>query len=331
MPKPKASFMQKGESIISIALTLLLVLVVLAIQKQWSPATFEDMASSAEDYVLKTTGLRGRIPDLPGYEQVNSYRLGRYRAVLYRAVPSPLVFASYRFVIFDHTSRPVYRVDSVESTTRPWTALYDFAGIHGRPDLSTGGRPSYARDLTGDGAPDALLGQYSGGDHCCTTVSVIELGKDDQVRVLARVGGLDGLPFEGLDIRSLDRGKGRELVAHRPYQTLCGQHADAADVLAVYAYDDGKFTEQTARFSGYLNQVLQQNLARWNKPKGRSLHLLQTLATNYSEVGNPATGDQFFETNLPLFSHELRTNGVDPQACVQAIARLTNSLSHNQA
>jgi hypothetical protein len=323
--------MHKGESIISIAMTLLVVLVVLAIQKQWSPATFEDIASSAEDYVLKTTGLRGRIPDLPGYERVTSYRLGRYRAALYRAVPSPLVFASYRFVIFDQTFKPVYRVDSVESATTPWTELYDFAGIRGRPDLRTGGRPNYARDLTGDGAPDVLLGQYSGGDHCCTTVTVIELDKDGRLRVLGRIGGLDGLPFEGLDIRSLDHGKGRELVAHRPYQTVCGQHADAADVLAVYAYDDGKFTEQTGRFSGYINQVLRQNLARWNKPKDRSLRLLQTLATNYSEVGNPSTGVQFFQTNLPLFSHELETDGIDPQACVQAMARLTNSLSHNQA
>jgi hypothetical protein len=323
--------MHKGESIISVAITFLVVLVVLAIQKQWSPATFEDIASSAEDYVLKTTGLRGRIQDLPGYERVNSFRLGRYRAALYRAVPSPLVFASYRFVIFDQAFKPVLQVDSVESTTRPWTALYDFAGSHGRPDPRTGGHPIYARDLTGDGAPDALLGQYSGGDDCCTTVTVIELGQGSQVKVLARIGGLGGLPFEGLDIRNLDRGQGRELIAHRPYQTLCGDHADAADVLAIYAYNHGKFIDQTSRFSAYLNQVLQQNLARWKKPRDRSLHLLQTLATNYSEVGNAATGDQFFQTNLPLFSQQLQTNGIDPQACVQALAKLTNSLSHNTA
>jgi hypothetical protein len=323
--------MHKGESVISIAITMLLVLVVLAIQKQWGPATLESMASSAEDYVLKSTGLRGRFPNLPGYERVNTFWLGRYHAALYRAVPSPLVFASYRFIIFDKNFKPIYRADSVETTTKPWTALYDFAGTHGRPDPRTGGYPIYARDLTGDGSPDVLLGQYSGGDHCCTTVTVIELGKDNQVKVLARIGGLDGLPFEGLDIRRLDHTKGRELVAHRPYQTVCGQHADAADVLAVYAYDDGKFTDQTSRFAAYLNQVLQQNLARWNKPKDRSLHLLQTLATNYSEVGNATTGDEFFQSNLPEFLQQLQTHGVDPQACAQAVARLTDSLSHNQA
>jgi hypothetical protein len=323
--------MHKGESVISIAMTLVLVLVVLAIQRQWSPATLEHMASSAEEYVLNTTGLRGRIPDLPGYERVKTFPLGRYHAALYRAIPSPLIFASYRFILFDSDFQPLFKVNSVESTTRPWTALYDFAGKHGRPDPTTGGHASYARDLTGDGSPDAILGEYSGGDHCCTTVTVIELGKDDEVKVLARIGGVDGLPFEGLEIRNLDRGKSRELIAHRPYQTLCGPHADAADVLSIYAYNSGKFTDQTSRFTSYLNEILQQNLARWTRPQDRSLRLLQTLATGYSELGQASAGEQFFQLNLPLFSTQLHSNGVDPQACIQAMAMLANSLSHHPA
>lgn len=311
-------------------MTLLIVLVVLAVQRQWSPAILEHMASSAEEYVLDTTGLRGRIPDLPGYERVKSFPLGSYHAALYRAIPSPLFFAAYRFVIFDHSFKPLFRVDSVESTMRPWTALYDFAGRHGRPDPRTGGHASYARDLTGDGAPDALLGQYSGGDHCCTTVTVIELGKEDQLKVLARIGGLDGLPFEGLEIRNLDRGKGREIIAHRPYQTLCGPHADAADVVSIYAYTAGKLTDQTSRFTSYLQEILQRNLARWTRPRDRSLRLLQTIATGYSELGQASEGERFFQANLPLFSSQLHSNGVDPEACIQAMALLANSLSHPQ-
>lgn len=322
--------MHRGESVISIAITLLVVLVFLAVQKQWSPATLENMASSAEDYVLTTTGLRGRIPDLPGYERVSTFPLGNYRAALYRAIPSPLIFASYRFIIFNRSMRPVFKTDTIEASMKPWTRLYDFAGNHGRPDASTGGYPAYARDLTGDGAPDVLLGQYSGGDHCCTTVTVIELGRDGELRTLGRIGGLDGLPFEGLEIRKLDPGKGRELIGHRPYRTLCGAHADAADVLAIYAYHNGKFTDQTARFSSYLNQVLERNLARWNKPKDRSLHLLQTLALDYSETGRAGDGEQFFQNNLPLFSPQLQSNGVDAEACVDAVAKLANSLSHTR-
>lgn len=323
--------MRKGESIISIAITLLVVLIVLAIQKQWSPATLESMASTAEDYVLKSTGLRGRTPEFPGYERVSIFRLGQYRAALYRAVPSPWIFAAYRFMIFDNHAKVVFREDTVEASTRPWTTLYDFAGRHGRPDPRTGGHPIYARDLSGTGQPDALLGQYSGGDHCCTTVTVIQLGSDGKVKPAGRISGLDGLPFQGLEIRKLRPGKGRELIVHRPYQTLCGAHADAADVRAVYAYRDGRFIDQTSQFSAYLNQVLEGELARWKRPTNRSLHLLQTVATSYSLAGNPQAGEQFFQDNLPMFASQLEASGADPGSCTQDVSKLVKSLSPRPA
>jgi hypothetical protein len=317
--------MHKGESIISIAITAILVLIVLAIQKQWSPATFESMASSAEDFVLTTTGLKGRIPDLPGYERVKTFSLGSYRAALYRAVPAPLIFAKYRFLIFHSNGHALFSVDSVEASTTPWTKLYDFAGTHGSPNPRTGGYPVYSRDLTGDGRPDVLLGQYSGGDRCCTTVTVLEIGQD-KVSAIAEIRGVDGMPFEGLEIRSLARGRGRQLVVHRPYQTVCGAHADAADVIAIYGFENGKFVPETSRFSFYLGQVLQQDLAKWKQPRNRSLHLLQTLATDYAASGQASAGEQFFQTNLPLFSAQLQSNGVAPETCTQNLAALVGSL-----
>ncbi len=317
--------MHKGESFISIAIAATIIVLVLAIQKQWSPATFESMASSAEDFVLTTTGLRGRVPDLHGYERVKTFSLGPYRAALYRAVPAPLIFAHYRFLIFDSNGRAVFRVASVEASTTPWTSLYDFAGRHGSPDLRTGGYPVYIRDLTGDGRPDVLLGQYSGGDHCCTTVTVLELGKGN-IKVIGRIQGIDGMPFEGLEIRSLARTRGRDLIARRPYQTVCDSHAAAADVIAIYACQNGKFVLQTSRFSAYLNRVLQQDLAKWKQARERSLRLLQTLATDYAAVGQASTGEQFFQANLPLFSSQLQSNGVDPQTCAQNLAKLVTSI-----
>lgn len=319
--------MEKGESAISIALTALLVLVVLGVQRRWNGSTFKNMASSAEEFVLHTTGLKSRIPDLPGYERVRTFPLGSYRAALYRASPAPLVFAAYRFILYDDQSQAVFKVDSVEATTRPWTTLYDFAGTHGLPDYHKRGRADYTRDLDGDGTPEILLGQYSGGDHCCTTVTVIELGKSS-IKTLGRISGLDGLPFEGLDIRRLDsRQPGYELVAHRPYRTVCGLHADAADVVSVYDFKDGKIAEQTAHFAAFLDHVLEKNLTKWKNTKDRSLHLLQTLATDYSATGKAAAGDQFFQQNLPLFFTQLQSRGVDPNACLQDMANLVNTVS----
>ncbi len=318
--------MEKGESLISIAITALLVLVALAVQRRWSSATFKNMAASAETFVLTTAGLRGQIPSIAGFEKVRTFYLGRYRAALYRKAPAPLVFASYRFVIYDLTGKPIFKVNTLEATTTPWTTLYDFAGRHGRPDLKRPGGPLYSRDLTVDGKPDAILGQYSGGDHCCTTATVIELDKTS-VKIVGQIGNLDGLPFEGLDLVRLDRRPGYQFVAHRPYRTVCGQHVDDADVLAVYAWQNGKFTDQTASFHAYLNRVLQRNLALWRREKSRSLHLLQTLATNYAEIGQPDTGRQFFEQNLPLFSDTLRTYGVDQRACQADLAELVQSVA----
>lgn len=322
--------MEKGEIIVSLALTALVVLIALAIQRQWSGSTFATIASSAEDFVLKTTGLRDRIPELPGDERVRTFRMGGYSAALYRASPAPLVFAAYRFLIFGRNNKVLFKADSIEATTQPWTTLYDFAGTHGLPDYHKRGRSRYALDLTGDGLPDVLLGQYSGGDHCCTTVTVIELSGDKAIE-LGKISGLDGLPFEGLDLERLGQNKAQsktwELVAHRPYRTVCGLHPDAADVISVYAYANGKFTDQTQSFQPFLERVLAENLARWKRKKDRSLHLLQSLAADYAAVGQAAQGEEFFQQNLPAFLPQLSASGVNPQACTQDVANLVSSIS----
>lgn len=324
--------MEKGESIISIALTALLVLIVLGVQRQWNGSTFRSMASSAEDFVLKTTGLRNRIPELPGDERVRAFRMGAYSAALYRASPAPLVFAAYRFIIFSASNQPLFTSDTIEASKTPWSTLYDFAGRRGLPDYRRRGRSNYTRDLTGDGSPDVLLGEYSGGDHCCTTVTIIEL-KGDKANVLGKISGLDGLPFEGLELHRLNHGGSWDLVVHRPYRTVCGLHADAADVLSVYAYQAGQngqvgqFTNQTQNFQPYLDRVLKANLAQWKRNKNRSLHLLQSLAADYALTGEAPQGEQFFQQNLPAFLTQLKATGVDPQACTQDVANLVNSIS----
>ncbi len=212
--------MQKGESIVSIALAAVVLLAVLAVQRRWDPADLKDVASSAEDFLLTPGGVGGEVPDIAGYERLKTYRLGDYRAALYRAAPAPLVFAPGRIVVYDHADHPVFKLDTLEGSKDAWSALYDFNGHQGLPTAGGRERPSYTRDLSGNGVADIIIGQYSGGEHCCTVATILELGKGAATPI-GRIDGIDGLPFEGLEVRKLIKGAGWQCVAHRPYMTAC--------------------------------------------------------------------------------------------------------------
>jgi hypothetical protein len=317
--------MQKGENIISIALAAAVVLAVLAVQRRWNPADLKDVATSAEDFLLTTTGMRGEVPNIPGYEKLKTYRLERYRAALYRSSPAPLVFAPGRFVIYNRDNQPVFKLETLEGSKDSWTALYDFAGRHGLPVPGSRARPEYTRNLTGNDVLDVIVGQYSGGDHCCTLATVLELGSA-AVTVLGRIDGLDGMPFEGLEVRKLDKDASYEFVAHRPYMTACGPHTDAADVVAIFDYVNGRYTDQTARFADYLGNVLHQDLSKWKQEKARTLELLQTIAASYAVLGEKDQGKRFFAMNLNPFLPNLKQRGVDPNACIEALENLLDRL-----
>jgi len=313
--------MQKGESIISIALAAVVFFAVLAIQRRWNPANLTDVASSAEDFILTTAGIRGQVPDIAGYERVKTFRLHRYRAGLYRATPTPFVFAPGRLVIYDPEDQPVFKLETLEGSKEPWTALYDFAGRRGLTVAGSRARPDYDRDLAGEGIPNVIIGQYSGGEHCCTMATVVALGKD-AVTSVGRIEGLDGPPFEGLEVRKLTKEASWQCIAHRPYVTTCGSYTDAADVISVYAFAGGRFTDQTARFGDYLKETLRQNLAKWKQEKNRSMGLLQTLAVNFAETGQKDEGKSFFGLNLSQFVPSLQKQNVDPNACLSAAENL---------
>src|SRR5208282_5047368 len=125
--------MHKGENVISFALAVVVVLTFVAIQRHWNPASLKDMASSAEDFILTSTGIRGQVPDLVGYERLKTYRLGSYRAALYRQSPASLVFAPGRFVVYDRNNQPAFKLETLEGSRAPRTTLYGFNGHHGLP------------------------------------------------------------------------------------------------------------------------------------------------------------------------------------------------------
>ena len=313
--------MQKGENAISVAMAAVIVLVFIAVHQRWQLSGLERMAATAEEYILSTTGLRGQIPELAGFEKVKTFALGNYQAALYRATPAPLTFAAGRIVIYDRNNRPVFKMNTLEGSREPWTSLYDFAGRNGRTIPGKRAKPNFTLDLNGDGTPDALLGHYSGGDHCCTVATVIELGKES-VRVLGRIGGLNGLPFEGLEVRKIDADPAWEFVAHERYRTLCGGHEDSPEVMSVYDYADGQWANQTTRHTEFLHTLLQQNIQKWSRKKDQSLQLLQTIAAGYAVLGQRDQGQRFFAMNLPAVIPQLRKFGVEPDSCLEDNASL---------
>jgi hypothetical protein len=318
--------MQKGQSAISVAMAAVILLLFIALQQRWQLAGLTEMASSAEEYVLTTTGLRGQIPDLPGFEKLKTYRLGDFRAGLYRASPAPLVFAPGRFMIYDRGNKPVFKLDTLEGSRDPWTAVYDFGGRNGLTPPGGRSKPKHTVDLTGTGKLAALIGQYSGGDHCCTVATIVELGKES-VRVLGRIGGLDGLPFEGMELRKVDKDPAWEIVVHSPYRTLCGGHADAADVLSIYGYTNGQYVDQTAKHIEYLRGLLQQNLQKWGREKERSIQLLETIAATHVLLGEREEAKRLFAMSLPGLLPRLREGGVDVNACLDDTAGLLDRLA----
>jgi len=313
--------MQKGENAISVAMAAVLVLLFIAAQQRWELSGLEKMAASAEEYILSTTGLRGATPDLTGYEKLSTFPLGTYQASLYRQTPAPLTFAPGRFVVYDRSNNPVFKVSTLEGSREPWTAVYDFAGRNGRSIPGKRNKPRFASDLTGNGTMDAIVGFYSGGDHCCTVATILELGKDS-VRELGRVRGLDGLPFEGLEVRKIDEDPAWEILAHARYRTVCGGHEDSADVISVYDFAAGEWTNQTARHTDFLRSILQQNIETWGRSKDRSIQTLQTIAAEYAILGQREQGQRFFAMNLPSVVPQLRKMGVDPDGCLEDNASL---------
>ena len=318
--------MQKGENVISLALAAIVFFVILAVQRKWNPSSLKDAAITAEDFILTTSGIRGQVPDIAGYEKVKTFRILDYRAALYRATPAPLVFASGRLVIYDQQSRPVFSMETLEGSKDPWTTLYDFGGRRGLTTSGNPAHPDYARNLSGEGIPDIIIGQYSGGDHCCTVATIVALGAN-AVRPIGHIDGLDGLPFEGLEARKVNKDAKWECIAHRPYVTPCGSHAAAADVVSIYAIEDGLYADQTEKFRDYLQGALRQNLVKWQQAKNRNMNLLQTVAVEYAALGQRDEAKRFFALNMTQFVPTLRNQEIDPNACLEGLAELVDHVS----
>lgn len=322
--------MRKGEFLISTMLAVLVFLLVLGIQRNWHSPGLKDAASKAEQYVLGSPAARGGYPDVPGYQTIGTYYINReFRAALYRSNSVSLGFAPGRLIVYNRQDAIAYQVNTLEGARDAWTAIYDFAGRHGLPARNYHPHPDYLRDLTGDNKPDMVVGLYSGGNRCCTTVNVLELEKNS-LKVIGHIGGLNGWPFEGLEIRRIGPDSIREFVVHRPQVTACGPREDAADVISVYSYSDGQYKDETSQFADFLQGALRENLAKWSREKSPSLGLLQTLAAQYAVLGQPDRAKKFFAENLARFLPQMKQQGFDASSCKEDLDSLVDRLSNPQ-
>ncbi len=319
--------MKKGEIIISLVLAGMVMLVFILLQQKWQSPSLEEVATSAEKYLLRKTGGPEPLPQIQGYERVKEYVIDRdLRAALYRSNAVTLGFAPGRLVIYDQSAEPVFQLPTLEGARETWTAIYDFNGHQGLPAANVHPRPLYLRDLTGNGKPDILIGQYSGGNKCCTTVSLLELAADS-LRPIGRVEGLDGWPFAGLEIRRIGPGSVWELIARRPQVTACGGRDDAPDTIAIYGYANGTYQDQTSTFAEYIQGVLQTDLAQWSREKMPSLRLLQTLAVLNAQLGQANRAKKFFSENLARFLPGMKAQGADPKACLDDVNALIDRIA----
>ena len=311
--------MRKAETAVSIALGAVLLSAAVVTERRARPA-----GGVRSKYLVADPGPKEGADNQPvfpqGYDRVRSYDLGRFRAEVYRAHPGQLDFAPAQFAIYNRAGRAALKLEGLESTGRPWMLLYDFRGRGGIPAPESRTHAVYTQSLAGNGKPDVLIGQYSGGEHCCTTITVAELD-GESARTVGHIESLSGLPFEGLELRKLDRGAGWQLVAHRKYRTPCVPPDDAVDVASVYAYSEGEFTVETARYAGYFESLLRRNLAKWARKDQRSLGLLSTLAFDYVGLGRTEEGKHFLTLNLPQFKPQLEAAGVEPQTCTAYLER----------
>jgi hypothetical protein len=107
-------------------------------------------------------------------------------------------------------------------------------------------------DLTGDGVPELLVSESSGGAHCCGTYRVISLGPKPQLLLDFDAG--DGL-IEGA--QNLD-GKGAfELIGRDDLLVEEGSASPFAGtylVPIVFSFEGGKYVRKTRRFKKFLEQ-----------------------------------------------------------------------------
>ena len=297
-----------GGAVLSIILAGVTLGLFLGVRKltEFLPAPDSNSISTGAD---SASDEPPTLPVLDGMEAVKVFDLGSYRAALYRYATPPLVFTQGKFVVYDQRYRAMYETDTLEGTREPWTRLYDFAARGGR-----GERPVYLQDLNGDGAPEIVLGQFSGGGFCCTTVTVLTLHPSG-VEMIGMVENIAGVPLENVHVRDVDRDGVRELLVEVALPPLCGSPRNAPHQPVAYTFPDGEAVEGKAQSDLNYRQILALRRSLWRRRANRTLHLLLNISVNYALLGDQEDAMDFFDREIGLVKGELEAVGVGQDAC----------------
>jgi hypothetical protein len=123
-------------------------------------------------------------------------------------------------VVFDHASRYL------------WPGVPPGASPRGRS-----GTPLFADgtcDLTGDGEPDLIIEEFSGGAHCCTTYHVVQLGATP--RMLATIDAGNGAFW-----RPTPEGGVEMVGADDTFDYWMAPHVESAAPAIVLRWREGSF------------------------------------------------------------------------------------------
>jgi hypothetical protein len=125
-------------------------------------------------------------------------------------------------------------------------------------------------DLTGDGIPELLVEESSGGAHCCHTFRVFSLGATPELLLDFPAGNAW---LEGPE--NLDQTRAYELVGRDDFLTRdasASPYAATYFVPAVFVFEKGKYVRRTRRFRALLEKERDELAAEYREenPNGTS-------------------------------------------------------------
>lgn len=131
---------------------------------------------------------------------------------------------------------------SLMSGGKTWVSLSDEAvGV------------DFCRDVTGDGVPDVMLSQFTGGAHCCFTHSLYSLTTPPR-----RILYVDSAHSESLGVRQLDGGGPLELIGDdwRFAYDYGLSFAESVPLPVVYSFQNGQYIDQSRLFPQFLRSAI---------------------------------------------------------------------------